>query len=259
MKHKILRISDNKHVPILEHKVAIINGVSSEIGSVTAEVLLKNGAYICGTYNKHKTKVNRLVVRYGKERVIPFQIDFLDDNYEKEIEKIVNEIKVRYGRIDILINVAGVWLVKPFLYEEKDESEKVWRINFWAAYKFIKKVLPYMMKAGGSIINIASTAGIKGTGQAVSYSASKAALISLTESLAEEFAPRNIRVNTISPGFTNTSAINKYFDKPIKELLIKRIPIARLCKPIDVANAVLAILMNDYMEGINISLHGGRL
>ena len=116
-----------------------------------------------------------------------------------------------------------------------------------------------MMQNGGHIINIASTSGTKGTGQQATYGATKAALINLTQSTAEEFAPRGIRVNAISPGPTDTAALHDYFDESMKELLIKRLPMRRLCEPTDIANAALAILMNNYMTGMNIMLDGGRL
>jgi len=109
------------------------------------------------------------------------------------------------------------------------------------------------------IIIGALTSGTKGTGQQASYSATKAALIGLTQSIAEEFAPRGIKINAISPGLTDTPALSKYFDESMKELLSKRIPIGKLCSPADIANATLGILMNNYMVGMNIILHGGKL
>jgi len=243
----------------LNGKVAIINGLSSAIGMVIGETLLDSDIYISGTYHSRKENADALVRKFGIKRIKLFKIDFLEDNYEQRIKEIVVETKKCFGKIDILINVSGVWVVKPFLYEEKKEIEQAWRVNYWATYQFAKEVIPYMMKEGGSIVNIASTGGIKGAGQQVSYSASKAAIIKLTRSLAEEFAPRHIRVNAISPGYTDTPALDKYLDDVAKGLLIKHIPIARFCKPADVANTVLYLLQNDYITGVNIPLHGGRL
>ncbi|MCK4297435.1 MAG: SDR family oxidoreductase [Candidatus Marinimicrobia bacterium] len=243
----------------LKGKVAIINGLSSAIGTVIGKTLLENGVHISGTYYSRKENTDDLIQKFGNERVKLFKIDFLEDDYEKGIKEIVVETKKCFGKIDILINVSGVWVVKPFLYEEKKEIEQVWRINYWSTYEFAKKIIPYMMNDGGSIINIASTAGIDGAGQETSYSASKAAIINLARSLAEEFAPRHIRVNAISPGYTDTLALDKYFDDANKELLIKHIPMARFCKPEDIANTVLYLLQNDYVTGVNIPLHGGRL
>lgn len=256
---KILKIVDNEQRLLLSGKVAIVNGASSEIGQAITEALLENEAVVAGTYNKNQSKVGSLVENYGKKRVLGFGIDFLSEEWESNIETAVTQTKAEFGKIDILINVSGVWFVKPFLYEEKKEIEEIWRVNYWAPYCFIQKAIRHMLETGGDIINIASTAGLKGTGQESSYSASKGALINLTGSLAEEFAPRMIKVNAILPGYTNTAALDKYFDKAMKELLIKHIPMGRLCEPTDVARAVLGILMNDYMTGMNIVLHGARI
>lgn len=243
----------------LKENVVIINGLSSAIGAVIGETMLENGVYVSGIYHSRKENTDNLVRKFGNERVRLFKIDFLTDDYEEKIKEIVVETKKHFGKINILINVSGVWVVKPFLYEEGKEIEQVWRINYWATYQFAKKAIPYMMNEGGSIINIASTAGVEGVGQQTSYSASKAAIINLTRSLAEEFAPRRIRVNAISPGYTDTPALDKYFDNANKELLVKHIPMARFCKPKDVANTVLYLLENDYITGVNIPLHGGKL
>jgi len=243
----------------LKDKVAIVSGLSSTIGIVIGKSLLENGAYISGTYYTRKEIIDDLIKKFGDGRVKSFQINFLKDDYEKNIENIIIQTKKYFGKIDILINVSGIWLVKPFLYEEKKEVEQIWRVNYWATYHFIKNVIPHMINNGGSIVNIASAVGIEGAGQQASYGASKAAIINLTRSIAEEFAPRHIRVNVISPGYTDTPALDKYLDDANKELLIKHIPMARFCKPEDVANTVLYLLQNDYITGVNIPLHGGKL
>jgi len=243
----------------LKDKVAIINGLSSTIGMAIGKLLLENGVYINGTYHTRKENINELIEKFGDEKVKSFQIDFLKDDYEKNIKNIILQVKKYFRKIDILINVSGIWLVKPFLYEEKKEVEQVWRVNYWATYYFIKNTIPHMINHGGSIINIASTVGIKGAGHQVTYGASKAAIINLTKSLAEEFAPRHIRINAISPGFADTPALDKYLDDANKELLIKHIPMARFCKPEDIANTALYLLQNDYITGVNIPLHGGKL
>jgi 3-oxoacyl-[acyl-carrier protein] reductase len=243
----------------LSDKVVVLNGASSEIGVAIARELLENGAVVLGTYNKHKTRVANLVKTYGSKRFICSRVDFLSKEWLSEIGNIISRVKTEFGRIDILINVSGIWLVKPFLYEEREEIEAIWRINYWAPYYFMQKSIPHMMQNGGHIINIASTSGTKGMGQQVTYAATKAALINLTQSVAEEFAPRAIRVNAISPGPTDTAALSRYFDESMKKLLIKHIPLNKLCQPSDVANATLGILANEYITGVNIALHGGRL
>jgi NAD(P)-dependent dehydrogenase (short-subunit alcohol dehydrogenase family) len=252
-------INEFRNDSSLKHKVGIVSGASAGIGNVIAEMLLEKGACLSATYHNHRRPVEELIGKYGESRIIGFSLDLLSHNYEAEIEKIAKATKEWQGKIDFLINVVGMWLVEPFLYEENQQIEQAWRLNYWSAYMFMKKTLPYLMEKGGQIINIASSAGVRSSGQQATYSASKAALISLTESTAEEFAPHKVRINAISPGFVNTSALDKYLDEESKQLLIKHIPLGRFCEPIDVANAVLNILLDDYMTGTNILLHGGRV
>ena len=254
-----MRITDSSQRTFLSDKTVILNGASSEIGVAIARELLENGAMVLGTYNEHKSRLKSLINTYGSKQFLFSKVNFLSNGWLSDIENIIARAKTELGRIDILINVSGIWLIKPFLYEEQKEIEAIWRINYWVPYHFIQKSIPHMMQNGGHIINIASTSGTKGMGQQVTYAATKAALVNLTQSIAEEFAPRAIRVNAISPGPTDTAALSKYFDEAMKKLLVKHIPLNKLCQPSDVAIATLGILANEYITGTNIALHGGRL
>lgn len=259
MKYEIFKIIKEK-TPFLKNKVVLVNGLSADIGKVIGEVLLENGAFVCGTYFKNKKSVEELMKKYGRAKVKIFELDLTSNNYEEEIRKIVEQTFKWKKKIDILINVSGIWMVKPFLYETKEDRKRIWRINYESYVVFSQEVIKKMLSTGGGhIINIASTSGVRGAGQQIAYSASKSALINLTKSLAEEFGPRNIKVNCISPGPVDTKALSMYLDEVAKELIIKGIPKSRLCYPIDVANVVLGILMNDYLTGANIILHGGKL
>lgn len=259
MKNEILKIINQKDELFLKNKVILINGLSADIGKMIGSVLLENGAYIAGTYCKNKKSIEDLMKKY-KKKILTLYLDLMAENYEKKIKEIVEKTFKWKKRIDILINVSGIWLIKPFLYETKEDRKKIWRVNYEGHVVFSSEVIRKMLITGeGEIINIASTSGIRGAGQQNAYSASKAALINLTKSLAEEFGPRNIKVNSISPGPVNTKALGEYLDEVSKELVIKNIPRGRFCEPIDVANAVLGILINGYMTGNDVILHGGKL
>lgn len=259
MKYEILKITKQK-TPFLKNKVALVNGLSADIGKVIGEALLENGAFVAGTYLKNKEPVVELTKQYGKKRVKIFQLDLTLNNYQNEVKKIVEQTFKWKKRIDILINVSGIWMIKPFLYETEKERKRIWRINYEGNVVFTQEVIKKMLTTGGGdIINIASTSGVRGAGQQTAYCATKAAVINFTKSLAEEFGPRNIKVNSISPGPVDTKTLSAYLDNVAKELVIKNIPKSRLCYPVDVANTVLGILMNDYMTGENIILHGGKL
>jgi len=259
MNSDIMRVFDSKGELVLNNKVALLTGVSSGVGSAIAELLLENGVIITGTYNSRKKQVDAFLDKYGPGRFFGVCLDFVAKDRYKSIKELVSEVLKRCEGLDIVINVTGIWTVKPFLYETTEETDEVWNVNYWGPYEVMKITIPHMLKDGGDIVNVASTAGVKGVGQAASYSASKAALINLTMSLAEEFAPRGIKVNAISPGYTDTSALDKYFDGVTRDLLIKNIPLGRLCSPFDIAHAVLGILTNDYFAGANLLMPGGRL
>src|ERR1019366_9445835 len=150
--------------------------------------------------------------------------------------------------------------ISPFLYETREQRQRVWRINYEANVVFGQQVVRRMLAQGsGDIVNIGSVTGLRGAGHLIAYSTSKSALLVFTYSLAEELGPKNIKVNCISPGVVETKAIDEHYDAVAKELLIKNIPLSRLCLPVDVSNAVLGILMNGYMTANNIVLHGGKL
>jgi 3-oxoacyl-[acyl-carrier protein] reductase len=243
----------------LKDKVALINGASSDVGKVLCEMLLSEGVRIAGTYNSNPAPIEELAKRFNKDRLISFRLNFLDPDLDIKIEETVKEVVKILKRIDFLISASGVWLVKPLLYERKEEIEKVWRINYWGPYFFMQKVIPYMINEGGCIVNIASSVGVKGGGQQASYGASKAALINLSKSVAEELAPRKIRVVSVSPGFIDTKVLDKYFDEPLKELAIKHIPLARFASSYDIAHTIMFCLTNPYITGANIVSEGGVL
>ncbi len=253
------RIIDSTGQCVLKDRVFLIYGMSSDIGIEISKLLLENGAFISGTYYKGEKPVKSLQDKYG-ENIILFEYNALSESFEKDAEKIIEGTYKWKNQLDVLINVAGIWMIKPFLYSKNTERKTIWRINYESQFVFCQSaVRKFMAKGKGEIINIASTSGIRGVGQQTSYAASKAALINFTQSLAEEFGPRGIKANAISPGPVDTKALRKYFDEVGKQLLIKNIPISRLCKPKDVANGVLGILINDYMTGNNVILHGGKL
>lgn len=243
----------------LKNKVSIVTGASGDIGSAIAEALLERGAFVNALYNKNEKPLDRLVEKYKK--IGKFQIDFLQKGYKEKIKNLVEGVYKKHGRLDILLNVVGVWEMTPFLYESIETYNKMVRLNCEIPYIFSKIVIRHMIGKPETkhIINITSTAGVRGIAQQVSYSMSKAALRALTQALSEEFTQYGININSISPGPVDSKALEKYFpDKNAKKLLARSIPKYSLCRIEDVVNACLGILMNDYLTGADIILHGGR-
>jgi NAD(P)-dependent dehydrogenase (short-subunit alcohol dehydrogenase family) len=260
MNRRYLRIVTPSNEDFLQDKVALINGLSSDIGASIGEALLANGAYVAGTYFSNRAAVDALRDRYGADRVQAFPCNVMDECYETAIQQVVDQAYAWKRRIDVLVNSLGIITISPFLYETREQRQRVWRINYEANVVFSQQVVRRMLAQGsGDIVNIGSVTGLRGAGHLIAYSTSKSALLVFTYSLAEELGPKNIKVNCISPGVVETKAIDEHYDAVAKELLIKNIPLSRLCLPVDVSNAVLGILMNGYMTANNIVLHGGKL
>lgn len=265
MSHYVVRDSDSNK-PFLEDRVAIVTGASGDIGFAISQALLESGVILYGHYFRNYRRLDELKKKYSEDRVSRFEMDFLGENFfgddiTTEIKHNIGGIYGRHHRLDILVNAVGIWDVMRVMDETEGFRERVMKINYYVPMLFAVESFKYMMGQQGTkhVINIGSIAGIRGTAQQASYSASKGALRSFSQSLAEEGANYGINVNVISPGFVDTQATRKIFpdDRSIK-LLAKSIPKYALATPQDVANACLGVLMNDYLTGADIILHGGR-
>jgi 3-oxoacyl-[acyl-carrier protein] reductase len=242
---------------LLANKVALITGASGGIGREIAALFLEEGALLYLTYNKNPDLIKE------EGNVKKRKLDFLSENISREIGDLCNEIIKEKGRIDIVVNGAGIWEPKPFIYESVEDYRRTLAINLDGPYMICKEVAKRMIqkgKEGGSIINISSLGAIRNIGYQAAYAASKGGLIALTKSLAEEFAKYNIRVNAIAPGLTDTPALDKEFDERGKARLRKTIPMDKLCTPKDVAYAALFLAsdLSQYITGNILELNGGK-
>ncbi len=241
-------------------KVAFITGGTKGIGKQIALTLAKEGYDIAVNYriaNKDledtKTKIEENDVKY-----LAVQGDV--SNYE-DCEKCVKKIIENYGKIDVLVNNAGITKDSLLLRMKKEDFKEVVDVNLNGTFNVTKNVIPFMMKAhSGRIINISSVVGISGNAGQTNYSASKAGIIGFTKSLAKEVASRNILVNSVAPGFIETNMTDLLKDE-IKENIVKQIPLKRIGKVEDVANVVKFLASDDstYITGQIINVDGGML
>jgi len=257
-----LIFQDKNSEPFLKDRTAIVTGADGSIGSYLCEALLKNGAYVYGFYNKSKENINKLSRNYDKFTGI--SIDFLSEDYSQKINEIIKKIARERGSLDILIHSAGIFSMKPFLYEILEERKKVWRVNYETAVELSNSFLRFGKREidkSKHVIFIASLSGVRGTAQQIAYSNSKSALISLAQGLAEEFgSSHDLCANVISPGAIPTKLLREFIpDLKAERLLAKSVPKYRLCSIEDVTNACLGILMNNFYNGENFVLHGGKL
>jgi 3-oxoacyl-[acyl-carrier-protein] reductase len=243
---------------LLEGKTALITGAARGIGKALALKFAAEGANIAFT--------DLVIDENGKETETELQAlgvkakgyasNAADFNQTKEV---VSEIHKEFGRIDILVNNAGITKDGLMMRMTEQQWDAVIAVNLKSAFNFINAVLPIMLRQkAGSIINMASVVGVHGNAGQSNYAASKAGLIALAKSIAQEVGSRNIRANAIAPGFIET-AMTAALPQEVRDEWAKKIPLRRGGKVEDIANVAtfLASDMSSYVTGQVIQVDGG--
>ena len=246
----------------LEDKVAIVTGASRGIGQAIAGAFAKEGAsvVICGRKQEPLDQVaQELNSLAGRIVPVACHVGRLDD-----LERLVDRATREFGRIDILVNNAGTNIAQgPALDMTDAQFDKMVEVNLKGAYRLTRLVAPGMCQRGsGSIINIASIAGVRPQFQSLLYSMTKAALIMLTQSYALELGPQGVRVNAIAPGLVETTLSEYYWkDESRFQPLMERQPLKHLGQPLEIAAIALLLASDDasYLTGQTIIVDGGRL
>ncbi len=238
----------------LKNKNIIITGASGGIGNSIVEKLSEAGANILASGTKIE-KLKELKSRFEKIKIKTFNI-----SQSEKIEEFIEEAtKDLGGGLDGIVNNAGVTQDNLAIRMSLEEWENVININLTSTFLMSKFAIKKMLKnKSGKIVNITSVVGHTGNLGQANYTASKAGIIAMSKSLAIEYAKKNINVNCVSPGFIKTAMTDKIDDK-FKELIISKIPSARLGEPDDIANAVLFLISNqsDYINGETLHVNGG--
>ena len=241
-------------------KVALITGGTRGIGRQIAVTLAKEGYDIAVNYitlNDEVENTKKEVEKAGVKCItVCGDVSKFDDS-ENMVKEVVNE----FGRIDVLVNNAGITKDMLIMRMKREDFESVIDVNLVGTFNVTKNVVPYMMKQrDGRIINLSSVVGISGNAGQTNYSASKAGIIGFTKSLAKEVGSRNILVNAVAPGFIATRMTDVLKDE-VKEEISKTIPLKRMGTPQDVANVVKFLTSEDssYITGQVINIDGGML
>ncbi len=242
---------------ILKDKVAVVTGASRGIGRSIAEVFVREGAnvVICGRKQESLDQVAREIGPGA--RPVACHVGKAD-----QIQNVVDSTTREFGRIDILVNNAATNIAQePCLDVDEAKFDKMVEINLKSAFRFVQLVAPGMCDRGsGSIINIASTAGLRPQFQGLLYSMTKAALIMMTQSYALELGHKGVRVNAIAPGLIKT-VLSEYFWKDEKQAakIARSQPIQHLGEPIEVAEVALLLASDrsSYITGQTIAVDGG--
>ena len=238
----------------LESKNIIVTGASGGIGKSIIEKLNQAGANILASGTKIE-KLEELKKNFKNIKILKFDIS-QSDKIEEFIENATNELG---GSLDGIVNNAGITQDNLAIRMSLDEWQKVININLTSTFLMSKFAIKKMLKnKSGKIVNITSVVGHTGNLGQANYTASKAGIVAMSKSLAIEYAKKNINVNCISPGFIKTAMTDKIDDK-FKEVIVSKIPSARLGEPVDIANAVLFLSSDEssYINGETIHVNGG--
>ena len=239
-------------------KTAFVTGASRGIGRAIARTLAREGYAVGINYLKEKEKAEELVRELRGEGLaaVAVQADVSD---REAVTAAIRAVEAEFGEIEVLVNNAGISQQDLFQYTDETLWRRLFAVNVDGAYNTIQTVLPAMIaRRSGSIVNISSMWGLRGASCEVSYSATKAAIIGLTRSLAMELAPSHIRVNCVAPGVIRTDMVEKLGQETI-DALTEETPLGRLGTPEDIANAVafLASEKASFITGQVLTADGG--
>ena len=243
---------------LLEGKTALITGAARGIGKAIALRFASEGANIAFTdlvINDDAEATRKEVEALG----VKCQAYASNAALFDETEKVVEQIKNDFGQIDILVNNAGITKDGLLLRMTEAQWDAVLTVNLKSAFNFCHAVAPIMMRQRkGSIINMASVVGVHGNAGQCNYADSKAGLIALAKSIAQELGSRGIRANAIAPGFIET-AMTAALPDDIRKEWTNKIPLRRGGKPEDIADVAtfLASDMSSYISGQVIQVDGG--
>ena len=238
----------------LKNKNIIVTGASGGIGNSIVKKLCEKGANILASGTKLE-KLEKLKSENKNIKILKFDISEIE-KIDQFIEDASSELG---GNLDCLINNAGITQDNLAIRMTLEEWKKVIDINLTSTFLMSKSAIKKMLKnKSGKIVNITSVVGHTGNLGQANYTASKAGIIAMSKSLAIEYAKKNININCISPGFIKTAMTDK-IDEKFKEIIISKIPSARLGEPEDIANAVLFLSsdQSNYINGETLHVNGG--
>lgn len=245
---------------LLENKVAIITGASRGIGRAIAERFIEEGAKVAFTYLSSDEKARQLeqelTAKGGVAKGFKSDASKFDSAQE-----LVDAVVAEFGTVDVLVNNAGITRDTLLMRMSEQQWDEVIETNLKSAFNLTKAVIKPMLKAkSGSIINMSSVVGVSGNAGQANYAASKAGMIGFSKSVAQELGSRNIRCNSIAPGFIETE-MTEVLDQKVVEEWRNSIPLKRGGSPVDVANATifLASDMAAYVTGQTLHVCGGML
>ena len=239
-------------------KVAIVTGGTRGIGAAITVELARLGAHVAAGYNRDADAARQLRMELTAQGA-SISVHQGNVGEQDDCHRVAQEVLEEHGRVDFLVNNAGITIDKTVRKMSVDDWQSVLRINVSGAFFMIKSVLDHMLERGsGRIVNVSSVIGQTGNIGQANYAASKAALLGLTQSLALETARKGITVNCVAPGFIETEMVAA-IPRHILEGIIEKVPLRRLGRPDEVARVVRFLLEDEssYITGALYTVNGG--
>lgn len=238
------------------NKVVIVTGASRGIGREIAKELAKKKYIIIANYNKSEKEIQKLKEELEKEN-IKIDIFKADVSKRKEAQELVEYTINKYGKIDVLINNAGISQIKEFTQITDEDWNNMINTNLNSVFYMTQEACKNMIhNKKGCIINISSIWGLVGASCEAHYSVSKAGIDAITKSLAKEMGPSNIRINSIAPGIINTE-MNRNLSKEEINNIKEEIPLEKIGKAQDIEKCIEWLIEDEYTTGQVISINGG--
>ena len=243
-----------------DKKVALITGGTRGIGKAIAIKFAKNGYNLVLNYVSDRTNLEELENEFKEYNIEVLFIKTDVSNFE-DCENMAKQAIAKFGKIDVLVNNAGITKDSLLLRMTPEDFEKVININLKGTFNVTKSIVPYMMKKRtGKIVNISSVVGVSGNAGQCNYAASKAGIIGFTKSIAKELASRNILANCVAPGFIDTDMTSILSDE-VKDSINVQIPMKRMGTTQEIANVAyfLGCEESSYITGQVINIDGGMV
>lgn len=246
----------------LDGRKALITGGSRGIGRAAAIMFARAGCDVAINYQRNKTaadEVQREVGKFGRECLV-YRAEI---SMKKDVDEMITDIDKKWGGLDIAVNNVGIWTYLEMGSMDECVLRETMAVNVEGVFYVCNAVVPLMKRRGrGWIINVASTAGVRGEAFHSHYAASKGAMLAMTKSLGVELAPHNIRVNCVAPGWVDTDMCTEVFSQPgFRERVRQSIPLKRIPSPEDIAGPIvfLASDLAVHITGETLNVNGGAV
>lgn len=239
-----------------EGKVVIVTGAGSGIGAATAKRFLSEGASVV-LNGRRKEKLQATASAFDPGKILIHSGDISDELY---VNQLIADTVARFGRLDVLVNNAGVTFFGSFVTSTTEQWRNVMGIDVDGVYFATRAAMPHLLKAKGSVVNVSSASGTGGDWGGSIYNAAKGAVTNLTRALALEFGPQGVRVNAVAPSLTSTEMTAGFEHKPeIVAMFKDRMPLGNGARPEQIASVIAFLASEDasFVNGVNLPVDGG--